>query len=194
MFLRKNRKSANGEVYEYCTLCETAGTELGPRQRVVATLGKLSDQNLAAGRQDIGALLEGRKPAPHHTGAQQVIRMTDSRGGALIAPDSAVKPGSALNEGESNPFTQITWCGIIRCMRTTLDIEEDVLQAAKELAQREKSTAGQIISRLARRGLSISGDMSTKSPVIRGGVPLLQSRGEVVTLGRVQKLMDQEGI
>jgi hypothetical protein len=28
-------------------------------------------------------------------------------------------------------------------MRTTLDIEDDVLQAAKELAQREGRTAGQ---------------------------------------------------
>jgi len=64
MFLRKNRKSANGEVYEYWTLCETVRTELGPRQRVVATLGKLSEQDLAAGWEDIKALLEGRKPAP----------------------------------------------------------------------------------------------------------------------------------
>jgi len=64
MFLRKNRKRANGEVYEYWTLCETVRTELGPRQRVVATLGKLSGQDLAAGWEDIEALLEGRKPAP----------------------------------------------------------------------------------------------------------------------------------
>ena len=48
IFLRKNRKSGNGEVYEYWTLSETVRTELGPRQRVVATLGKLTDQNLAA--------------------------------------------------------------------------------------------------------------------------------------------------
>ena len=47
IFLRKNRKRANGEVYEYWTLCETVRTELGPRQRVVATLGKLSEQDLA---------------------------------------------------------------------------------------------------------------------------------------------------
>ena len=64
MFLRKNRKSANGEVYEYWTLCETVRTELGPRQRVVATLGKLTEQDLAAGWEDIEALLEGRKAAP----------------------------------------------------------------------------------------------------------------------------------
>jgi hypothetical protein len=64
MFLRKNRKSANGEVYEYWTLCETVRTELGPRQRVVATLGKLAERDLASGWEDIEALLEGRKPPP----------------------------------------------------------------------------------------------------------------------------------
>jgi hypothetical protein len=40
MFLGKNRKRSNGEVYEYWALCETVRTELGPRQRVVATSGK----------------------------------------------------------------------------------------------------------------------------------------------------------
>ena len=45
-----------------CTLRETFRTELGPRLRVVAMLGKLSDQDLAAGWEDIEALLEGRKP------------------------------------------------------------------------------------------------------------------------------------
>jgi len=57
-------RTANREVYEYWTLCETVRTELGPRQRVAATLGKLSEQDLAAGWEDIEALLEGRKPAP----------------------------------------------------------------------------------------------------------------------------------
>ena len=36
-------------------------------------------------------------------------------------------------------------------MRTTLDIADDVLQAAKERARREKKTAGEVISELARR-------------------------------------------
>jgi hypothetical protein len=79
-------------------------------------------------------------------------------------------------------------------MRTTLDIEEDVLLAAKELAEREGSTAGRIISLLARRGLSNPMSKHTKTPVIRGGVPLVRSRGEVVTTDRIRKLMDQEGI
>jgi len=79
-------------------------------------------------------------------------------------------------------------------MRTTLDIEDDVLQAAKELAQREGGTAGKVISTLARCGLAGPQTKSKKSPVTRGGVPLLSSRGEVVTLEHVQNLMDQEGI
>lgn len=62
MFLRKNRKRYGGEVYEYWTLCETVRTEAGPRQRVVATLGKLSQADLEAGWEDIEALLEGREP------------------------------------------------------------------------------------------------------------------------------------
>ncbi|MEI7731048.1 MAG: hypothetical protein WCO56_15840 [Verrucomicrobiota bacterium] len=79
-------------------------------------------------------------------------------------------------------------------MRTTLDIEDDVLQAARELAQREGSTAGRVISTLARRGLTGAPLKSGKTTGTRGGVPLLASRGEVVTLERVQNLMNQEGI
>lgn len=64
MFLRKNRKRFDGEIYEYWSLCETVRTERGPRQRVVASLGKFSQEDLAAGWEDIEALLEGRRPAP----------------------------------------------------------------------------------------------------------------------------------
>ncbi len=39
-------------------------------------------------------------------------------------------------------------------MRTTLDIDDDVLAAAKALARRSKRSAGAVISELARRGLT----------------------------------------
>jgi transposase len=71
MFLRKNRKKSGGELYEYWTLCETVRTERGPRQRVVATLGKLSDDDIAAGWDDLEALLEGRPPAARQMGFEQ---------------------------------------------------------------------------------------------------------------------------
>lgn len=64
MFLRKNRKRVDGELYEYWTLCESVRTERGPRQRVVATLGKLTDEDLAGGWDELEALLDGRAPAP----------------------------------------------------------------------------------------------------------------------------------
>lgn len=79
-------------------------------------------------------------------------------------------------------------------MRTTLDIEDDVLQAAKELAAREGSTAGRVISALARRGLQAPAGKGRVARSIRGGVPLLPSRGEVVTLDHVRALMEQEGV
>jgi hypothetical protein len=79
-------------------------------------------------------------------------------------------------------------------MRTTLDIEDDVLQAAKELAARDGSTAGRVISALARRGLLVPEGKGKVSRSIRGGVPLLPSRGEVVTLDHVRALMEQEGV
>ena len=79
-------------------------------------------------------------------------------------------------------------------MRTTLDIEDDVLQAAKELARSQGRTAGEIISSLARRGLAVPAAQKKNRPAMRGGVPVLPSRGEVVTLEHVQKLRDQEGV
>lgn len=79
-------------------------------------------------------------------------------------------------------------------MRTTLDIDDDVLQAAKELANRDGSTAGHVISSLARRGLNSPVTKPQKSQKNRGGVPLLPSRGELITLEHVQQLADSEGV
>jgi hypothetical protein len=79
-------------------------------------------------------------------------------------------------------------------MRTTLDIEDDVLQAAKELAAREGSTAGKVLSALARKGLTQPPATGTERWEVRDGVPILPSRGEIVTPAFVQRIMDEEGI
>ena len=42
-------------------------------------------------------------------------------------------------------------------MRTTLEIDDDVLFAAKEIAARERKTAGKIVSEIFRRGLQMGG-------------------------------------
>lgn len=58
-------------------------------------------------------------------------------------------------------------------MRTTLDIDDDVLQAAKELAVARGSTAGKVLSDLARKGLA---PPASAGPRTRNGVPLMASR------------------
>lgn len=54
-------------------------------------------------------------------------------------------------------------------VRTTLDIDPDVLQAAKEMAASHGKSTGKVISELARRGLA-----PARARVrLRNGVPLL---------------------
>jgi hypothetical protein len=53
-------------------------------------------------------------------------------------------------------------------MRTTLDIDEDVLQAAKELGQMRGKTAGRILSELARKAFEPKATYT-----MRNGVPVL---------------------
>jgi hypothetical protein len=66
MFLRRNQKRHDGESYEYWTLVESVRTARGPRQRVVATLGKLPglDEEARVGWEHIGDILSGKaRPA-----------------------------------------------------------------------------------------------------------------------------------
>lgn len=75
-------------------------------------------------------------------------------------------------------------------MRTTLDIDDDVLNAAKELAAVRGTSAGKVISELARKGLSPA--PGTQSAT-RNGVPVLPSRGADaprITMRRVNDLRD----
>lgn len=79
-------------------------------------------------------------------------------------------------------------------MRTTLDIEDDVLHAARELARRERRTAGQVLSDLARKGLTATAQKPGRRSTVRGGVPVIASRGEIVTIDHIRSLRDQEGV
>jgi hypothetical protein len=77
-----------------------------------------------------------------------------------------------------------------RLMRTTLDIDDDVLQAAKELAAGRRLTAGQMLSELARKGLEPG-----RGARIRNGVPVLPRRSAVSprpTMKLVNDLRDAE--
>lgn len=73
-------------------------------------------------------------------------------------------------------------------MRTTIDLEEDVLLAAKEMARRRGVSIGKILSDLARQALS-----RQSGETARNGVPLFPSRpeGQVVTLELINRLRDE---
>jgi hypothetical protein len=74
-----------------------------------------------------------------------------------------------------------------RVMRTTLDIDADVLQAAKEIAEVRGITAGRALSDLARAGLAPKRGART-----RNGVPLLAppAGARRLTMKQVNELRD----
>lgn len=76
-------------------------------------------------------------------------------------------------------------------MRTTLAIDDDILAAARHLAEREHKSIGEVISTLARQGLAK--DSRTARPM-RNGVPLLATRngGSPVTMELVNQLRDEQ--
>ena len=79
-------------------------------------------------------------------------------------------------------------------MRTTLDIDDDVLQAAKERAKREGKTAGAVVSELARSALtSGSASAPTKAPRLIHGFRPFPKRGGLVTNELIYKLDIPDG-
>lgn len=73
-------------------------------------------------------------------------------------------------------------------MRTTLSIDDDVIHAARALADHRGQSIGAVISDLARRSLNGSEPDRT-----RHGLPLLPRRGRgIVTLEMVNALRDEE--
>lgn len=82
-------------------------------------------------------------------------------------------------------------------MRTTLDIDPDVLETAKEIARKEKRTAGAVISDLARRGfygMEQSVAESSRPYQARNGVPLPPPTGLIVNEMTIRKIRDAEVI
>jgi len=75
-------------------------------------------------------------------------------------------------------------------MRTTLDIEEDVLHAVKDLARRQKKTAGRVISELARKGLSGPAITTSGEPKAIYGFRPFPSEGRIVSNELINKLRE----
>ncbi len=90
-------------------------------------------------------------------------------------------------------------------MRTTLDIADDVLFAAKELAQREKKSLGAVISELARQAFAQQQSIHSPTaghgkapcaaePLAAYGIAPLPARGGVISNELIDRLRDAEGI
>jgi len=84
-------------------------------------------------------------------------------------------------------------------VRTTVDIEDDVLQAAKELARQQQVSAGRMISRLLRIALSGAPADQASSPADGGENPggfrpFATEDRRLVTNGQIDRLRDEEGV
>jgi hypothetical protein len=73
-------------------------------------------------------------------------------------------------------------------MRTTLDLELDVLQAAKEIGAARGISVGQVISELVRKALA-----SPRPAKVRNGVPLFSRKAgsPPLTMATVNRLRDE---
>ena len=80
-------------------------------------------------------------------------------------------------------------------MRTTIDIDDDLLNAAKEIARRERVSAGQVVSRLLRAAFTGQHreDEGGGDGTLTGFRPFAP-RGTVVSDELVNALRDQEGV
>ena len=74
-------------------------------------------------------------------------------------------------------------------MRTTLDLDEDILGVAKQLAFERKTSTGKVVSDLVRKALA-----PTKTPKYRNGVRLLERipGSRPATMELVNQLRDDD--
>lgn len=73
-------------------------------------------------------------------------------------------------------------------MRTTLVIEDDVLEAARSLAETEQKSLGEVISALARRGLA-----PQRQEAVEEGFPVfsVSPGAKPITLEMVHRALDE---
>ncbi len=82
-------------------------------------------------------------------------------------------------------------------MRTTLEIDDDLMRTAKELARRQGVSAGKVVSRLLRSALlapTAAVAQPSASASLKLGFRLLEGGTSLVTNDEVNRLRDAEGI
>ncbi len=81
-------------------------------------------------------------------------------------------------------------------MRTTINIADDALLIASQVAQDERMSLGEAISQLVRRGAAaVAAEEAARGTApLRGRFALLPARDEVITPQQMRDLMEHEGI
>ena len=79
-------------------------------------------------------------------------------------------------------------------MRTTLALDEDVFNIARQKAQREHLSIGAAVSELMRLGIRSTQMPAIQRPATRSKYAVLPARQEIITSEHVYKLIEQEGI
>jgi hypothetical protein len=77
-------------------------------------------------------------------------------------------------------------------MRTTLDIADDVLLAAKERARREHKTIGEVVSELVRQALTAPSSTAVREPKPVYGFKPFARRGGVVSNDLIDQLRNED--
>ncbi|HET9899463.1 MAG TPA: antitoxin [Actinomycetes bacterium] len=77
-------------------------------------------------------------------------------------------------------------------MRTTVNLDDDVLFAVHERARREKRSAGEVLSDLARQALTSQHRPSSRPGASRHGFQPLPRRGAAVSNALIDRLREDE--
>jgi hypothetical protein len=77
-------------------------------------------------------------------------------------------------------------------VRTTLNVDDDVLLAVQERARREKRSAGEVLSDLARQALTRQHRPLEQRGASRHGFEPLPSRGTAVSNALIDRLREDE--
>ena len=77
-------------------------------------------------------------------------------------------------------------------MRTTLDLDDNALDAVRDLAAVQKQSIGKVAGELILEALR---NRSSKGLAVRNGVPLIQrTGGEVVTEELIRRIRDEQAL
>lgn len=79
-------------------------------------------------------------------------------------------------------------------MRTTIDIDDDVLAAVKERARLRRHSAGKVVSELLRQALAGTGPAAEAEATAVCGFRPFPDRGVVVTNEQIDRLRDDAGV